>query len=252
MLEKIYTIPINEAFDLCAESKAEGCPLCYLYRKLENDEIEIMLGAAMMEPEIRIKTNELGFCGRHFDIMLERNNRLGLALILESHLAETRKKCETGGFLGSKTASIAEKLTRLGGTCYICERIDASFSKMIENTVYLYDTESEFRKKLSRQPYFCLDHFARLLSAGKAHLNKKRVPEFQTAVADVANKYFDELMGDVSHFCKKFDYRYENEPWGNSKDSVERAVRFITGDRRLKFEKPKKKQASSDGGTGQK
>ena len=40
---------------------------------------------------------------------------------------------------------------------------------------------------------------------------------------------FDELRGDVSWFCKKFDYRYENEDWGNSKDAVERAIKFLCG-----------------------
>ena len=243
MLEKIYTIPVNEAFDYCIENPSEGCPFCYLYRKLENDEIDIMLGAAMMEPEIRIQTNELGFCGRHFDIMFEKNNRLGLALILESHLAETLKKTETGGFMGSKTAAISGNLNKLKSTCYVCNRIEHSFSKMVENSVYLYETESEFRAKTASQPYFCLSHLDMFLAAGKTHLSKKKVPEFQTAVASVTNKYFEQLKGDVSHFCKKFDYRYENEPWGNSKDAVERAIKFITGDRRLKFEKPKKKTA---------
>ena len=28
MLEKIYTIPINEAFDACAADRAKGCPFC--------------------------------------------------------------------------------------------------------------------------------------------------------------------------------------------------------------------------------
>ncbi len=240
MLEKIYTIPVNEAFDLCAENKEQGCPFCYIYRKLENDEIDTMLGAAMMEPEIRIKTNELGFCGRHLDIMFEKNNRLGLALILESHLDETRKKCETGGIFNSKTAAISENLAKLQKTCYICDRIENFFSKMTENAVYLYDTEPEFRAKTASQPYFCLGHLSLFLSAGKSHLNKKKVPEFQNAVAGIANRYFDDLRADIKHFCKKFDYRYENEPWGNSKDSVERSIRFISGDRRLKFEKPKK------------
>ena len=91
MLEKIYTIPVNEAFDACRDDATCGCPICVLRKRLEKDELEIILGAAMMDPDIRIKTNEQGFCGRHFDMMLERNNRLGLALILESHLAEVRK-----------------------------------------------------------------------------------------------------------------------------------------------------------------
>ena len=240
MLEIIYTIPVNEACDQCRGNEAEGCPFCKLYRRLENDEIEIILGASMMEPDIRIQTNRLGFCGRHFDIMFERNNRLGLALILESHLAETREKCETGGFLGAKTAAIQDNLEKLESTCYVCNRIEHSFGKMIENSVYLYETESEFRQKTAEQPYFCLPHYSKFIASAKLHMNKKKVPDFQKEIANVVNKYFDELRGDVSHFVKKFDYRYENEPWGNSKDSVERAIRFISGDRRMKYDKPKK------------
>jgi hypothetical protein len=133
-----------------------------------------------------------------------------------------------------------DKLDKLEKSCYVCDRINANFSKMVENAVYLYDTEQEFRDKVKNSPYFCLIHYKEFLNAGKLHMNKKRVPDFQKALAETVNKYFDELRGDVSHFCKKFDYRYENEPWGNSKDAVERAIRFISGDRRLKLEKPKK------------
>ena len=240
MLEKIYTIPVNEAFDLCLEYPAEGCPFCRLYRKLESDEIDIILGASMMEPDIRIKTNELGFCGRHFDMMLEKNNRLGLALILESHLNEIREFCEPGGFLGARTNAMPDRLDKLEKSCYVCERINANFSKMVENAVYLYDTEQEFRDKVKETPYFCLPHYKGYVLSAREHMNKKKVPDFQKALADTVNRYFDELRADVSHFCKKFDYRYENEPWGNSKDSVERAVKFLSCDRRLKLEKPKK------------
>ena len=38
------------------------------------------------------------------------------------------------------------------------------------------------------------------------------------------------LTDDVSWFCKKFDYRYDEEPWYNSKDAVERAMKFIRSD----------------------
>ena len=39
MLEKIYTIPINEAFDASAADRAKGCPFCALKERLENDEL---------------------------------------------------------------------------------------------------------------------------------------------------------------------------------------------------------------------
>ncbi len=230
MLEKIYTIPVNEAFDACAAEPSNGCPVCMLRKRLENDEIEIIMGASMMEPDIRIKTNEQGFCGRHFGMMLSRGNRLSLALILESHLAEVRKMTETGGLFGSKTASIPDKLEKLEGDCYVCRRIGYSLGKMTENIVYLWDSERDFKMKLSSQPYFCLPHFRTLLSQGRSALNKKRLPEFQEALANVVNGYFDELRGDVSRFCKKFDYRYENEPWGNAKDAPERAISFLSSE----------------------
>jgi hypothetical protein len=46
----------------------------------------------------------------------------------------------------------------------------------------------------------------------------------------VVGGYLDTLSEDVSWFCKKFDYRYESEPWKNSKDSVERAIKFLRSD----------------------
>ena len=81
MEEKIYTIPVTQAFE-----KKEGCPFCRLKKELENTELELIMGASMMEPDVRIKTNEQGFCRRHFDKMFEMKNRLSLALMLESHL----------------------------------------------------------------------------------------------------------------------------------------------------------------------
>ena len=244
MLEKIYTIPVNEAFDACRDDATCGCPICVLRKRLEGDEIEIIMGAAMMEPDIRIKTNEQGFCGRHFDMMLERNNRLGLALILESHLAEVRKMTEPGGLFGARTNAMPEKLETLENSCYVCGRINYSLGKMIENTVYLWESEKEFRDKLDAQPYFCLSHLRALMASGKLNMNKKRLPDFQAALLKVVNGYFDELSKDVSWFCKKFDYRYENEPWGNSKDSPERAITFISSDRSVKQDKKKKNSLS--------
>ncbi len=81
MAEQLYTIPINDAFD-----QFDGCPMCRLRTQLENQSLEYIMGAAMMEPNIRIVTNRLGFCRTHFRRMLGMGNRLSLALILESHL----------------------------------------------------------------------------------------------------------------------------------------------------------------------
>ena len=85
MAEQLYTIPINEAFE-----EYDGCPMCRLRHKLEAQSLQYIMGAAMMEPDIRIVTNRLGFCRTHFHRMLGMGNRLSLALMLESHLQEVQ------------------------------------------------------------------------------------------------------------------------------------------------------------------
>ncbi|MBQ4066913.1 MAG: ABC transporter substrate-binding protein, partial [Clostridia bacterium] len=87
-MEQIYTIPVNEAFEMGQEDAGRGCPFCRLLRRLELDELDLILGASMMEPDIRKKTNEKGFCPDHYGKMMKRGKRLPLALILQSHLQE--------------------------------------------------------------------------------------------------------------------------------------------------------------------
>ena len=58
----------------------------------------------------------------------------------------------------------------------------------------------------------------------------ERAKECAEALDKVVRPYLDKLAEDVSWFCKKFDYRYENEPWKDSKDAVERTMKFLRSD----------------------
>ena len=232
-MEKIYTIPVNEAFDNSREDKSCGCAMCALERKLEENELDIILGAAMMEPDIRIKTNEAGFCARHYDMMFEMKNRLGLALMLESHLDEWRDKLKPTGLkaLGASPEKRIGHIHALGESCYVCGRAAFHFEKMNETAVILWDTEKEFRDKFAEQPYICLEHYAKLLEYAKKRLSKKRFGEFSEAAETLVFTYYDKLREDVKWFIKKFDYRYDEEPWGDAKDAVERAIKFLAKER---------------------
>ncbi|NLK40333.1 MAG: hypothetical protein GX303_08870 [Clostridiales bacterium] len=232
-MERIYTIPINEAFDASRDEKSLGCPLCALYRKLEENELELSLGAPMMEPDIRIQMNNKGFCKSHYNQMMGRGNRLSLALILESHMAELRDDISGKGIyalLGSPGSEPLKRLEKYENTCYICSKVNYHFDRIIQNTVALWNEEEAFKQKYKEQPYFCLSHYRRLLEYARHKLPKKAYAEFYRISSDIVLTYFDELNNDVSWFCKKFDYRYENEPWHNAKDAIERAVKFLRGE----------------------
>ena len=228
-MEQIYTIPVNEAFDLVAQKPECGCPFCVLYNKLQRDEIDIILGASMMEPDIRIKTNEQGFCLSHYGIMLGRKRMLGMGLMMESHLAEVKKMLKGPVLFGNKKDAARARLKRLGDSCYVCSRIDRNMSAMIATAVYLFDTDPEFVKKFSAQPWFCLPHYTAMLEYASKKISKRSYGELYRTAYGIEDKYLDELSGDVSWFCKKFDYRYDDEPWYNAKGSVNRGIKFLAG-----------------------
>ena len=94
----------------------------------------------------------------------------------------------------------------------------------------LYGTDENFVEKMKKQPYFCLPHYRLLLEKAAARLDKKKLQSFADVTERVVKGYMETLSEDVSWFCKKFDYRYENEPWKNAKDSVERAIKFLRSD----------------------
>ena len=125
MAEQIYTIPVNDGFRNALAGEKYDCPFCLIFDMLEKNELELILGASMMEPDIRIETNKRGFCRRHYDMMYAAGNRLGLALILESHLAHIEKEYLTGGgLLDGKGERESAKLQALEDDCYVCHRIN--------------------------------------------------------------------------------------------------------------------------------
>ena len=226
MREHIYTIPVNEAF----ENAGNGCPFCQLYNMLEENELSLILGASMMEPDVRIRTNEMGFCALHYSKMMPRKNRLGQGLMMESHLDIVKKNIKNGGlFSFDKTSKPIKSIGKLEQSCYVCSRISGNMEKMFDTAIWLYETEKDFRTKFRNIKCFCLPHYSTMLELSK-QMSKDLSSELQKDAGKIVNDYLDKLREDVSWFCKKFDYRYKDEPWGDSKDSIERAIKFLKGD----------------------
>ena len=67
MRESLLTIPISEIFE-----PKSGCPVCRMRDMLEGRTVEYIMGAAMMEPDVRIETNRAGFCHTHLMQMMTR------------------------------------------------------------------------------------------------------------------------------------------------------------------------------------
>ncbi len=213
MRSDICSIPVEEVFE-----PKEGCPVCRMRNMLENRMAEYITGAAMMEPEVRKVTNEKGFCLRHYKMILSRKNRLSVALMLESHLKEMEKKIKS---------PVAKAET---SRCFVCDEVERNMTALISNTLKKYESDMEFRHLFEKQETLCLPHFYELCSAADKKMGRRFRGEFKSAAKELTLRSIESLHGDVKHFCDMFDYRNngENADWGNSRDSLERAVLFLT------------------------
>ena len=225
MREDICTIPINELFE-----PKKGCPICRMVDMLEGRLAEYITGAAMMEPDVRIGTNRLGFCERHFAQIHDVGSRLSIALILESHLKEVEERA-----FAEEAAPKRKLFGSHGGgeeehdTCFICENLERNRDHLVEILLNLWTKEEEFRRLFGEQEYFCLPHAKLLIRAAAARLPKKTAAPFCEEVRRLSLSYLQTVESDVTHFCRMFDYRNKDGDWGNSKDAIERAIAYLTG-----------------------
>lgn len=231
-MEQIYTIPVNEAFEDCA-GEEKRCPFCLMRKRLEENEIDLILGASMMEPDTRIKTNELGFCRDHFAVLQSAGKALPFGLMMESHLNHIRDSLKGPGLIpGAGAAADIKLLENLDKSCYICSRIDYHFTRMIDTAAHLWESDPEFCNKVKAIDHFCYTHFAMFASAAKARMKSRDFAAFYKVIYAIMDSYTERLSEDVSFFCKKFDYRYADEPWGDAKDAPARAAKLFCGDER--------------------
>lgn len=224
MRESLLTIPISEVFD-----PKEGCPICRMRDMLETRTVEYIMGAAMMEPDVRIETNRAGFCHTHLSQMMKQKNRLSLALMLQTHLEQTSRELFSRKKLFEGKNAKKQKLSQINESCFVCEKIDWGMERLMKTFFEMYGNE-DFRKLLNEQEFICLPHYDLLLKIAPSYLKKDMLSGFEKDIGDLTGKYIEALYGDVSHYCTMYDYRNtgKDADWGNSKDSIERAVKFLT------------------------
>lgn len=240
----IDTIPLWDAVKLQGE-----CPLCALRRKNELLEIQRFLGASVMEPDSRIEVNAKGFCQHHQTMLFAEKNRLGLALLMDSHIRELEKKVskimgkakgagnELAGAslfkrMGNKAGGLSEpakELRSLAEPCVLCDSLNENMDRYTYTFLHLWKTDSEFRKAIAASKGLCIPDCAKLLDMAPEALPANMMGDFCKDMADLMEKNLKRLEEELEWFTLKFDYRNNEKPWNNSKDALERTINKLRG-----------------------
>ena len=247
MKEKINTIPIQDAF-----AKDCECPACAMYQKLEENAIHYTIGpgARYMEEDIRAQTDWEGFFQKHFRDLYAYPNKMGLALMLKTHMDKTIKELEeameeaplpssNSMFRKAKPviSPVAAYVERLERECFVCGYIRQTFESYLRTIFYLYEREEEFRQQFARSKGFCTSHYKELFCLAPKYLKKQRLEQFLRELNQAYLENFKRVRDDVEWFICKNDYRYQDEPWKNARDALQRAL-TKTGSMILPEEEP--------------
>lgn len=229
MKEQLYTIPVNDAFDKDCE-----CPVCFIYESLEKDAVDFTLGPSYMEDDIRMETDKSGFCTHHMKQLYKNQNRLGIALILHTHMQNTTKTLEKmskssptakkGLFAKKETSELPMFTQKLENSCYICNRVNNVFDRYIATIIHCYAHDDDFVVKFNKSRGFCTKHYGILYDEAQKTMNGSVQSKFLNDLNTVYFENIKRVTDDLAWFIDKFDYRNENEPWKNSKDAVQRTI----------------------------
>ena len=231
MKEQLYEIPVNDAFDAGCE-----CSLCRMYHDLERDAIEYTMGSSYMQEDVREMSDKAGFCPEHIRLMYDNGNRLGLALMLDTHynriIKEMKKRAEKGatakgGLFAKKTeagAPVTQFIHDLEGTCFVCDYINRVYPRYIDTILYLWKTDDSFKEKFRGSKGFCVSHYAELFDAASEKFKANELDAFIDELNKVFFDNIDRVKEDIAWFIEKYDYRNKEQPWKNSKDALQRGV----------------------------
>ncbi len=234
MDEKIYTIPVTEGL----KSEA-ACAFCHMKADLERRAIDFILGPSYMEEDFREQTDKSGFCPNCYDKLFTEQNRLGLALILHTHVQrinkelaerfdEVKKQGSKDGFMDGLKRKLGNKpkhdQTDHKNTCFICNRVVDTLERYVDTFFYMWQKMPEVPGLVQNGRGFCIEHLYMLMRSGQQKLTPKQYEAFVSTVASVQTSAMKKVEQDLDFFIKKFDYRYKDEPWGDAKEAVQNAI----------------------------
>ncbi|MCL2048916.1 MAG: DUF6062 family protein [Defluviitaleaceae bacterium] len=234
MPDHIHTIPVLDAL-----REPQGCAFCVMLDKLERDAIQFITGPAYMEDDIRMETNKTGFCKKHLEAIYKEQNRLGLGLMLHTHVQRlvkdltdiTEKRIPATLFAkdrGGVLNKLKSHLQNVDNDCYVCKRVESTFLRYIDTFFYLWGRAGDEARLISSQKGYCLPHFIALLAAVE-NLSGTRREKFLDEILPAQMARFKEMENDLEWFTLKFDHRNADEPWKSSKDALPRAIGLMGG-----------------------
>lgn len=166
-----------------------------------------------------------GFCAAHGEMLLEKQDALGTAIIYRDVLKEIANQLKVpandagSGFLARFLKKKPEAAAGRDSDCPACVTARQTADSYLTLLLKSFETE-ETKERFSGSSGLCVLHFERALE-----LPGGDSADFRLAQLAI----WERLVGELSEFIRRSDHRFQHEPMGEERDSWRRAVQLVSG-----------------------
>jgi hypothetical protein len=213
------------------------CPLCTLMDGAEKTYLASFRGARVMEPTVRVRTNETGFCPRHYARLYEGENKLGLGLLVHTHLAQSLPRLrrmleaarETGKRGSLRRKELARGLAEFRDSCFICDMLAEDLRRYAFTIAYLWKNDPAFGGTFRSSRGFCLGHFSAALQAAEAELGGDALSRWTDEAVTLMTGSLERLEREVLAFTRFLHGSVRELGGTEERTALARALQVLAG-----------------------
>ena len=231
---QLETIPVWDGV-----KEGSECFLCSLMKQAEEDGVRYYLSSAVMTPEVRVETNEKGFCPHHFHLLAEGGKAQSLGLVMDTYYDEDSrilgpyidKVIESGNARKALKAVSAfiSKAEERGSGCLICSRMEDRLMRYCYTVASLWRDDPEFRSALLASKGFCMHHTAELATRAKETLSGDDLAGFLHDIFSLLKTNLARVKQDDWWLTQMYKSENKDSDWRGCEDAHKRAVYKLVG-----------------------
>ncbi len=218
------------------------CPLCLLAEWAEETYLRSFQHSRIMEPNVRVKTNDSGFCPLHYRALYQRENKLGLGLMVHTHLQtalpfirsamETMRAAAASGRKGvGRLDDAASSMESLHDRCFICDLLSTDLDRYAFTIMYLWRRDEEFLGTFRSSRGFCLSHFLAMLAKGRQMLRADRLERWLQDCIPLMTASLEALERDLLAFTQLHHDANRSMGSDDERTALSRALQKLAGGR---------------------
>lgn len=206
-MAKLEISKVHDAYERGGE-----CPLCDLEEAAENTYLRSFQHSRVMEPNVRVQTNRTGFCPGHFRKLYDGENKLGLSLVVHTHLQHIRPhiaeamdallEAADGRRPREQLAAAAAPMAALRDACFICGLLDADRQRYAFTVLYLWSRDPGFSAAFRASRGFCIPHFLAVLDEASKSMKADRIKGWLAETIPLMKSSLELLEEDLGAFTQ--------------------------------------------------